>query len=473
MFLGVVPSQCIEQMLVAVDFGSWGRVHTCCSGSFRIERALAAAHPTLPVVANDVSLFSCALGDYLTGAERRIEFVHDLSFIEEHIAGRDFGWRVAAVMAALNLTRFAAGQSNVYKTKHLAHLKGVLPATLEGCRRRLDELKGASNLAGFAAKDWRDHAMEAASEGHGIAAFPPFWMGGYEKMFEFIDQNVSWDAPAYDVYDPATLPQIVSEIEKSASPFFILSDQKFEAREPDFLFRVGYGVPHYGYIRGGRSSLRMLRPAISTSAPFGYKPIDVTKLGPNSVVRCVPVRNPQINFVRDVYLTAGLAHSNGELTYLIYVDEMLVGGAAYRRPNRNVPGHNNFDSAHRITEILSDFSIVSTAKLSKLVAMIAVSRDLVRPMDAKRLRRTDLLTTNIQSEFPSSMKYRGVMKQIGRLESKNKDTGRPWRLTYVCEPVEKSPQQTYEVWWKKYGQKAIEQHLSRDSKGRPEVPAAP
>ena len=62
MFTGAVPRPVVEQILRTVDFGAWGDVYVCCSGSFRVDRAIKERHPNARIHSNDVSLLSCGLG---------------------------------------------------------------------------------------------------------------------------------------------------------------------------------------------------------------------------------------------------------------------------------------------------------------------------------------------------------------------------------------------------------------------------
>ena len=76
MFTGAVPRAVVEQILRTVDFGVWGDVYVCCSGSFRVDRAIKEHHPNARIHSNDVSLLSCGLGrqhlDELAEVEPRL-----------------------------------------------------------------------------------------------------------------------------------------------------------------------------------------------------------------------------------------------------------------------------------------------------------------------------------------------------------------------------------------------------------------
>ena len=62
MFIGAVPMPVVNQLLRAVDCSSWPEIFVCCSGSFRVDRALKDRYPDKAVRGNDVSLVSCAVG---------------------------------------------------------------------------------------------------------------------------------------------------------------------------------------------------------------------------------------------------------------------------------------------------------------------------------------------------------------------------------------------------------------------------
>lgn len=75
--------------------------------------------------------------------------------------------------------------------------------------------------------------------------FPPFFKGDYEAQFKFVDDNLKWDNPSYDLYDPGMLHQITQELDEMGGKFCILTDQVWEDREPVIKYHVGRKVPHF------------------------------------------------------------------------------------------------------------------------------------------------------------------------------------------------------------------------------------
>lgn len=85
MFFGAVPLDTIEQVFKIMDIAEWEDCHVCCSGSFRLERALSNTFPDLRIHSNDVSVYSAVVGtDDLTILERMYE---DLDLGEKIYSG--------------------------------------------------------------------------------------------------------------------------------------------------------------------------------------------------------------------------------------------------------------------------------------------------------------------------------------------------------------------------------------------------
>src|SRR5579863_4498760 len=112
MFVGAIPKETVEQAVRVIRIDTWKEVHVCCSGSFRIERALRERFPALKIHSNDVSLLTCCIGKLAAGSPLRIEFRERLAFVEGVLRqlslDEDPQARVAAVMVALEMGKFTS-----------------------------------------------------------------------------------------------------------------------------------------------------------------------------------------------------------------------------------------------------------------------------------------------------------------------------------------------------------------------------
>ena len=196
MFVGAVPRPAVEQISRSVPFADWQQVFVGCSGSFRFDRAVRDVHPTVAVHSNDVSLLSCSLGALATGAEFPIAFKGRLAFIEPLIAGQPFTARAAAVEVALEMAKYKG--TNPYTQAHFAHYEERFVEFLAPVWKRLDAFLEGLHIASFHPGDFREQAKRATEVGGGVAAFPPTYKNGYERLYRFVDECADQPRSSYD-----------------------------------------------------------------------------------------------------------------------------------------------------------------------------------------------------------------------------------------------------------------------------------
>jgi hypothetical protein len=436
-FQGVVPKECIAQILRVTEVDSWGQVYNCCSGTFRFEQITLATHPKVQVHSNDVSLYSSAIAGFVLGKPLEFQFVKGLDFVNE-LQLLEPDQRLAALAVAFNLGRFAGGKPNAYKMKHRDHLVGNFALYVERTLDKVRKLPQLLPIASYAPRDWLLHVEEAIDRKAAIFSYPPFYKGGYEKMFEFLADNIAWDAPKYELFDPKGLRQIIERVRQAGVPFCILSDQVYDDLKPELEFVSGRGHPHYCYVSTGRSSFLQLIPR---EQAFGYKPIDLPKLKPDSPVTIVPAEAKHMTFLKNVYLKKGITHTPGMANYLVLLDGMLAGGLIYSLPR--------FGEKTSIY-LLSDFAIARGGRLSKLITRLALNRDVLHALGKRFINRYGEVKTTAFSDHPVSMKYRGIF-ELAKREEKDAPGGK-FMLNYVGARLDESPQEAYAWWFQKHYQ---------------------
>lgn len=448
MFFGTVPNECIEQILRVVPFHEWNDCYTCCSGTFKIEQAIRSRNPELKIHANDVSLYSCALGRYLTNDPIRITFHSRLQFIEDYL-GKDapFEMRVAAVLVAQE--RFVRYKGdNSYCRKVWDYSIELLPDLLAKAQAKLVERAAKTQLSSFFAGDWRTHIEHAAKKGAGVCAFPPFYKGGYESQYKFLEENTDWEKAPYDLYNPKELESVLDRLDVLGVDYCILSDQIFENRRPMLEFVSGRLVPHYCYSNRSRSTIRHLS---NKPEPFLYKPIDTSKLTRKTKVKVIQAEARHLNFIKDVYLAKGITHSTGMWNYFVFLDDMLAGGVIYTTSSFGVnTASGESYSASQCIRLLSDVTLSNENKLSKLISMIATSMSLIKPLQNRRLDHIEYITTTAFTNRPMSMKYRGIYELNSRRPSDDPLDGYDYVLQYGSNTNELQPHQLYRIWFDKY-----------------------
>ncbi|WP_371931006.1 hypothetical protein [Roseovarius sp. MMSF_3281] len=441
MFLGVVPTECIQQIFKVIDFTKERDVHICCSGTFRLERALQALAPQVKVHSNDVSLFSCVMGGLATGAPIEFTFTGELAGKEKLLEKADPVTRAAAVMVAFEMARYAR-RNNAYNVKHFDYYDRNFLHYVDRTVPKITRTLEAMEVNSFFPGDWLKHAHSAIERDAMILAFPPFAKGGYEAQFKFLNENVEWDEPAYGLWDPKDLREETRKLERAGARYCMLTDQYWDDHKAVLKFAAGRRLPHYCYAKTKASSFIHKR---GRADAFRYKPVDPEKLTAKSKVEILLADGAKMNFIKDVYLAKSITHVSGMVNFLILIDDMLVGSVIYDEGPKTRLAYGD----HTVL-ILSDLAIINEGKLSKFVAMLATSRALVRAMELKLLKRYDQVVTTAFSRNPSSMKYRGVLKKLSRREN---DAGDGYVIQYGGPVSDRTPQQLYQDWWKKHGPK--------------------
>jgi hypothetical protein len=439
MFVGAVPLPAVEQITRTVPFGDWREVFVGCSGSFRFDRAVKTVHPSVRVHSNDVSLLSCSLGALATGAAFPIRFTGRLAFMEEALDGQPFAARVAAVEVALEMAKYKA--KNAYAEAHFAHYRDRFADFLTPAVARLATFLEGLEVASFHPGDFREQARRAAEAGGGVAAFPPTYKSGYERLYRFVDDNTGWDRPGYDIWDPELIEDWIDELDRMEVRYCVLTDHTLNHHEPATVYRGASNKPVYTFADTARSSVRR---TTHRTEPFKYTRLDPAALTHLSRVEIVGATSGQMNFLKDIYLAKGIAHVSGLANFLVLIDGHLAGGFIYARSRFGA------DDIY----LLSDFALSPRSRVSKLVAMLATSETVIGRMEVKLLQRIECVKTTAFTSKPVSMKYRGVFDLASR---------KPGMLNYASQIRRQTPGQIYIEWFERFVANARHQGAARQS----------
>ena len=428
MFVGALPKETLQQVARLVRLADVKEAYVCCSGSFRLEQTLTQLSDTLEIHGNDVSLVTCAVG--MLSATRTcfpLKFRGELEGFEDKLEGASDLERVAAILIAGQMSRFT-GKSE-HTLLHHRHYFSAFKTYLATASDKLSKIVASMRMKAFEACDFREHARRGAERGALVLGFPPTYKGGYENLYKFLDRNIEWVQPHYEMFDPKDIGAWVHELHDSGAPYLVGCDQEVPGLKAAASFSNSGKHTLFIYARTEQSSL--LRRSY-TLKPFRYAPVDCAKLTPTTEVQLVPVGAAEMNFLKEQYLARNIVHTAGQLNFLVYLSGKLAGGFIYSR------------SQHDPTKtlyLLSDFSIVRERKISKLIAMLASSRDPVSVAERKMLIRPSTVFTTVFTQKPISMKYRGIFGLAGRGEG---------FLNYASHVRQQSSADVYAEWFKRF-----------------------
>lgn len=423
MFIGSIPKKLITQILGNIHLKP--RVYIGCSGSFRTEHAIKNLMPEKQVYGNDVSLLSCAVGNLLTGQKIDVEFTGRLEPLNQ-LRG-DAVANTSAICLAITLARYKG--ANQYSQAHFAHILRNLADYHRIEREKLLNYTDGFTIDGFHAGDFHDQ-IDAARENEGsVIMFAPTYKGGYENIYKFVNTSVTWAAPPYGVWDPENTEDLIQNLVDEGLNFAIVSDRRMESIEPRIMF-AGSNKPIYMYANDARSSLRR---ESKKSQPFRYRIVNPDAITADSKVEIKQLNTQQLNFLKNIYLAKGINHKAGMMNFAVFVDGMLVGAFIFSMAQYGDKIHNIY--------MLSDFSTTRLRKISKLIPMLATSRDVIRFVNRKYVIDIQAVYTTAFTDKPVSMKYRGIYRLAKRGEG---------FLNYSSAVREQSPQDIFKEWYRKY-----------------------
>jgi hypothetical protein len=419
MFIGAIPRQLAQQIVSHIDLSRWDGIYIGCSGSFRIEQAIRGKYPKVKIFSNDVSLLSCVIGGGATGNLPDVGFCGELEYFNSIIDRTSAADVMAAIGVALTLSKLQ--NNNDY-------CRAYIKANKEKARRFLETIK----IDHFYPGDFRKQIDRAKRNNGGFMAFAPTYKGGYERIYAYLDANTQWTAPEYDIWNPDEFPALIQTCRDSCVPYCVYLDHEIDGERYSMTFK-GSGRPVFCYTNRGDSSVRRVR---KNTLPFKYIPINPGEIHAESSVSVFRVDSAHISFLKDVYLAKNIDFKTGAVNFLVAVDGMLAGGITISQ--------SQFGDRTREAYILSDFSLTRERKVSKLVAMLTASREIIETLDKLWFCKIEKILTTAFTDKPVSMKYRGIFELVSR---------KPGRINYATSPTRDTAQDIFKTWYAKYAGK--------------------
>lgn len=432
MFQGTINTE-TRAVLREIVLG-WGRipVGVGCSGAFTVERTLYDS--VLDLHSCDVSLFSYALGQLFSGgtpsvrlSERGREVV---PFLED---GLGTALDVAATILILSDYPYVfAKLERPYAVSLLSEIRRQWPRLLARTRERLSQnpLRVSQYYNGDVLE------FEAALDAdYAFVSYPPFYSGGYERLFKALDELFDWPRPEYKVLDDHDVHEFALRVAAGRSKWCIVLKDPLRELEP-YLRGV---VQHRGqvpcYVFASDGPRRFIGYSSPPARPVGMpRLMDLSQLTPDTRLELRRLTADQFEFLRAEYLGKAVTRTGTPtLALAVVADGYLCGAFAVRDGQGKGP----------VAYMLTDFSVLPRSRLSKLVLHAAMSREArVLIQTALNRRVTHLLTTAF-TDRPVSMKYRGLFRLTKRMTAE--DGG--YALNYEAPIGHWTLQEGYAKWW--------------------------
>lgn len=401
-----------------------------CSGKFTFEHILynkGAKH----IIGCDVSCLSMSIGAYLNKQNFNIEFMGEFSFLNEYIDG-NIESKVATILYLYGASEFYFGKNLQNKMALKRYLNNKDKYIEKNKIQFIKEYECLKGNVEFFAKDCFE-VLHNSSQDEIILSYMPTYTGGYEKLYKIIDMFCIYDKPNYMMIDKDRYIQINSEILATRKSFVFTDIElpNLNDRLVSHYKGIGKDVFLYSNINENKKfyTIKSKNPFIDIN-----RLVEVDNLKPKSkieVLKCNNYNAIRARFPSDKLKVLGSV----DVSFVVLIDKRYAGAFAFVK-------QKNFKSFY----LLSDFVFVNKRKLSKLIPMLARSKEVIEYVEMKLNMELNVpLITKVQTEAPISMKYRGIYELDKRV-----DDG----LIYSTKAKERTLQEEYRLWLEKYYNKS-------------------
>lgn len=315
MFIGSIdkPSRTIcENILDHVDKSR--KVFVGCSGNFTFDRIAAAKG--FPVYSNDVSLYSRVIAGIVTG--ERFPFTCNNPDLNTIFAGwnDDAQSDLVKIMFAAKYGQFAACKNDYQRTMLENYVSGAQEFYEGTLAKFAKNAVFEFRIADFFYGDFKKH-VERADPDSLIFLYAPTYKGGYEKLYDFINETFEYEKAEYDMFDSKEAGPYYAEVLEGREAC-IYSDLLYPETEPFLKGEVTYTgskrtVYLYSSVREDERSYFLTEaPKLLAKTP---KIIDPEMEPPeNPEIRVVPCKVALVNHYKHLFMSGRVNYSRRSST---------------------------------------------------------------------------------------------------------------------------------------------------------------
>lgn len=406
-------------------------IYVGCSGNFTVERVLSR-NGVKRLHGNDVSLYSSAVGNYLTGREFEIGIKDErYEWLSRYM--KDAESRIALLLVCSEYFKFVDKEQIFYKRTargYESQFEKLHEQTVLNVKRALDGLR----LEEYTCGDVVEYMMSAPEESVAIS-FPPTYKGGYEKLYAKLNSVFEWAAPEYEIFD-AERRQKFNEALQNKKYWVTLDDKPNAELQEKLIGRFqSSGRSHAVYVYGNvETPKRITKPhqkLESVNIPRGTGEL-------HGDLRLIRLTSGQLNTLRSEYLSKKIVPASADVSIGVMAGKELIGACGISR--------STYLGGIADAYMMSDFSVSPSKykRLSKLVLAAALSTEMKEILEAEMRQEVNTIATTAFTERASSMKYRGLFDVYNKKEGV---------INYLARAGRWTLKEGYDWWQSNHGQK--------------------
>ncbi len=413
------------------------------AGNFTVASVLRSAGYAGPISACDVSLYTSALGSYLSGQEFHIAEKEDCP---EQLRGllrtRSLVETVASIALLYDL-REVWRMTNPFQERVVSQYRQHWDALLSKTIDKLKTYKGHINQVDYRPQDGFDFLADHDA-GHTVFAFPPTYKAGYEKLEKLLRAAIVWEPPPYREMTDKSL-DLYHAVSRFEAYYVVLEKDLPQVHAilgaPSAVLPRGRNA--FSHIIAKNAKKIVFRKTTKSANIGPFLPPDYRITGQETLT-VAKISLAQSIRMNELFLSARIDYFTGGVGLSL---AFLVDGKVFGKVDFCPSTHQwKLPDDQPMIYIMSDLAVPSCeARFAKLVLLAILSRQVKEAVDTRWTNRFGWACTTAFSKTPVSMKYRGLFKL-----HKRKETDGGFLLNYYARFQGHDISQVLDIWTKKY-----------------------
>ncbi len=420
-----------------------------CAGNFTIGSALRSGHYKGKIIGCDVTLYTSALGYYLSNENMEVSIKegcpdHLRSFIDISTPARF----TASVSLMLDL-RQVWKNKNFWHERVLQNTKDQFPILMEKTLDKLEKYKNHLNQGNgfkYYAMDAIDFLDSMDKENAIFIAPPTFGSRDYINQEKMLAASICWNSPKFQEISFKDIS--IYEKITSFKTWMIIMERPLP--EIEKLLGNPVAVVHKGrnsitYAYGQVKKKIVTRAYLNSTSPGRIFSGDKKILG-NEKISIRIIEKKQSIRMNELFMSSRVDYflADVALSLALCLDGAIIGKLDYNLtthpwalPEQGLQVYQR-----------SDLAVPSVEKrLAKLVLLLSQSKEVKSLIDEKLKDDFQYIVTTAFSKNPVSMKYRGVYELHKRIDDKEQNG---YRLNYYAKMGLYTLEEAFKLWLKKY-----------------------
>jgi hypothetical protein len=319
------------------------------------------------------------------------------------------------------------GKDNPYYERVCKNYIAEWRDSFEKTKKKIEPTLNSIHIEDYYSGDVIDFYKEMPSGGVALA-FPPTYMGGYEKMYANLERVFSWDGPNYEMRTVDEMFYGIYEEVKDKGDWLLFSDKErdlplFAKVRPDTKYKEVY-------LYGNVKKLYYLE-ATDVYEFVPYKQIEDEDI---DEIKLMPITMGQFRYLRTKYLAKKIVGGDFIVSALALVnqDDRLIGFMGFS---------SMADDVYMTLDASLQRKQSRYKRLSKLVLLASLTKEVRARLRNITGSMVDRMRTTVYTNAPVSSKYRGVYDLERRDEGK---------LIYSAKAGELDLKEALDLWKERY-----------------------